>query len=144
MQQHSGVLVEQSINDLQFMSPDHFEIKLDSLGPCNRTLTNQFSRRLGNTSNQVADSESALGGDPCLPSVVISTTISRKEDGSQLGSAVSAQAAPPSNPHVIIAGSSGTDAGAENFSMYASVTFCFSVYYFFSHLNWSVMTQFFY
>ncbi|PSS17812.1 Myb-related protein like [Actinidia chinensis var. chinensis] len=122
VQQLSGVLVEHDINDLLFFSPDRFEIKLDrSLGPSSRTLGNRFSRRLGATSNQGALSES-LSGNPYLSSILCSPSISGKKDEIQVAAATSAPAS-ASNPQDIVAGSSGNDAGVENFSIFGGTPF---------------------
>ncbi|KAL6536261.1 hypothetical protein OROGR_012833 [Orobanche gracilis] len=92
-----GVLVEHDVNDMIFVSPDHFGVKTEkSTGLSARALGSHCSRRAATTSKHGAVSSSSDLGF----SVLCSPRLCKKKDGSNMIVAASLQSLSPSEKKV--------------------------------------------
>lgn len=115
MQQHSGVLVEDNMNELLLFSPDQVGFKSDrAFYPSSRTPRNLYRKILGTLSEQASASESS-SGNPCI--VVGSPIVCGKNSESNLVAATSVQAIPSSAPSDNMVDNTENGAGIENSGM---------------------------
>ncbi|XP_043724473.1 transcription factor MYB3R-1-like isoform X2 [Telopea speciosissima] len=119
VQQPSGVLVEQNVNNMMLFSPDQDRYPSNKASSaCTRTPRNQNSRSVDTTSIQGGHLESS-SGDHCLP-IFVSPTVREKRHEKNLTPLTSAQYAPSSGPLEVASENDVNGVDIESFSIFGN------------------------